>query len=45
MTGEVPQMTELVSERDDLPTNWGRWGEHDERGTLNLITDEVGPGQ
>ncbi|PHQ51104.1 cyclase [Streptomyces cinnamoneus] len=21
--------------------NWGRWGEGDERGTLNLITDEV----
>ncbi|OKJ99562.1 cyclase [Streptomyces sp. CB03234] len=21
--------------------NWGRWGEDDERGTLNLITDEV----
>jgi kynurenine formamidase len=30
-----------VSETDDLPTNWGRWGEHDERGTLNLITAEV----
>jgi kynurenine formamidase len=26
---------------EDLPTNWGRWGERDERGTLNLITDEV----
>jgi hypothetical protein len=26
---------------DDLPTNWGRWGERDDRGTLNLITDEV----
>ena len=21
--------------------NWGRWGADDERGTLNLITDEV----
>ena len=30
-----------MSEMDDLPTNWGRWGERDERGTLNLITDEV----
>ena len=29
------------SEMEDLPTNWGRWGERDERGTLNLITDEV----
>jgi hypothetical protein len=26
---------------EDLPTNWGRWGERDDRGTLNLITDEV----
>jgi kynurenine formamidase len=25
----------------ELPTNWGRWGDDDERGTLNLITDEV----
>ncbi|GAA5166413.1 MULTISPECIES: cyclase family protein [Amycolatopsis] len=25
----------------ELPDNWGRWGEDDERGTLNLITDEV----
>ncbi len=23
------------------PTNWGRWGEDDERGTLNFITPEV----
>jgi hypothetical protein len=30
-----------VSEIEDLPTNWGRWGEHDERGTLNLIIAEV----
>jgi kynurenine formamidase len=26
---------------DDLPSNWGRWGEDDESGTLNLITDAV----
>ena len=26
---------------NDLPSNWGRWGEDDELGTLNLITDEV----
>ncbi|MEV0073477.1 cyclase family protein [Amycolatopsis sp. NPDC050768] len=25
----------------ELPSNWGRWGEDDERGALNLITDEV----
>ncbi|WP_030826840.1 cyclase family protein [Streptomyces hygroscopicus] len=24
-----------------LPSNWGRWGEDDERGTLNLITEEA----
>lgn len=24
-----------------LPSNWGRWGDDDERGTLNLITDDV----
>lgn len=32
---------ESVSASVDLPSNWGRWGERDERGTLNLITDEV----
>lgn len=25
----------------ELPTNWGRWGDDDERGTLNLITPEA----
>lgn len=24
-----------------LPGNWGRWGDDDERGTLNFITDEA----
>jgi kynurenine formamidase len=28
-------------ENDELPSNWGRWGDDDELGTLNLITDEV----
>ena len=41
MTSEATQITQLVSQRRDLPANWGRWGERDERGTLNLITDEV----
>ena len=41
MRSEVTQITQTVSEREELPTNWGRWGERDERGTLNLITDEV----
>ena len=30
-----------MSQADGLPGNWGRWGEDDERGTLNLVTDEV----
>jgi kynurenine formamidase len=30
-----------MAQADDLPDNWGRWGEDDEAGTLNLITDEV----
>lgn len=25
----------------EFPTNWGRWGAGDERGAVNLITDEV----
>lgn len=27
--------------RNELPTNWGRWGERDELGTLNHITDHA----
>lgn len=30
-----------ASDSVDLPTNRGRWGDDDELGTLNLITDEV----
>src|SRR5580700_2944483 len=30
-----------MSQAGGLPGNWGRWGEDDERGTLNLVTDEV----
>ncbi|MFI5931996.1 cyclase family protein [Actinoplanes sp. NPDC051494] len=26
---------------DDFPDNWGRWGADDERGAVNLVTDEV----
>ncbi|WAP59332.1 cyclase family protein [Streptomyces sp. S465] len=29
------------SASEDLPSNWGRWGEDDERGTLNLIDEEA----
>ncbi|MBM2619359.1 cyclase family protein [Actinoplanes sp. LDG1-06] len=25
----------------DFPSNWGRWGDSDQRGAVNLITDEV----
>lgn len=32
-------MTE--TDHDQLPDNWGRWGEDDQLGTLNLVTDEV----
>ena len=30
-----------MTTRPDLPTNWGRWGEDDELGTLNHITIEA----
>ena len=30
-----------MAQADELPDNWGRWGEDDESGTLNLITDAV----
>ena len=32
--------TELASQFERL-SNWGRWGPHDERGTLNLITPDT----
>lgn len=34
-------MTTANAENPQLPTNWGRWGNDDEAGTLNLITDQV----
>jgi hypothetical protein len=33
-----------MAQADDLPGSWGRWGEDDEAGTLNLITRR-GPGE
>ncbi len=30
-----------MSDKELLPDNWGRWGDNDDRGALNLITDEV----
>lgn len=37
MTISEPQQAQTNGRAD----NWGRWGEDDERGTLNLITDEA----
>ncbi len=34
-------MTRAEAPADSLPSNWGRWGDADERGTLNFITDEA----
>ncbi|MCA2216966.1 cyclase family protein [Jidongwangia harbinensis] len=31
----------MTATTDDFPTNWGRWGDSDERGAVNLITDEA----
>src|ERR1700728_4157878 len=33
MTMPVPELPA------DVPTNWGRWGDDDQLGTLNFITD------
>lgn len=35
------QSADAERQNDELPSNWGRWGNDDELGTLNLITDEV----
>ena len=37
---EVPSETQVVGWMDEL-SNWGRWGEDDQLGTLNLVTPEV----
>jgi kynurenine formamidase len=39
MTTNLPSATEAVAYVDEL-SNWGRWGDDDELGTLNLITQE-----
>jgi kynurenine formamidase len=42
MTAERAMPTqEDVLEYFDTLSNWGRWGDDDERGTLNHVTDEV----
>lgn len=40
-TKEHPPSEEDVLGYFDSLSNWGRWGERDERGTLNLITPEA----
>jgi kynurenine formamidase len=39
-THSMPTQDEVLGYFDTL-SNWGRWGDDDERGTLNLITDDV----
>jgi kynurenine formamidase len=34
---DVPELTELLA---DSPTNWGKWGDDDEVGSLNYLTAE-----
>ncbi|GAA1913849.1 cyclase family protein [Streptantibioticus ferralitis] len=36
---DLPDTGAIASGAEDLPSNWGRWGEDDQRGTLNLITE------
>jgi len=40
MMGELPTGNDVLGYFDTL-SNWGRWGEDDELGTLNNITDDV----
>jgi hypothetical protein len=41
LTGETRKGASVMAQADDLPGSWGQWGEDDEAGTLNLITDAV----
>jgi hypothetical protein len=36
----IPSESELLGYIDAL-SNWGRWGKHNELGTLNFITPDV----
>ena len=31
----------MSEQQPDKPSNWGRWGATDERGTLNLLTPAI----
>ena len=37
MAGEIPSETQVLDWMTSL-NNWGRWGDDDQRGCLNLIT-------
>jgi len=37
----VTPSIETVRELSDRHSNWGRWGSDDEKGTLNLVTEEM----
>ena len=34
-------MTATTNDTSTAKSNWGRWGDDDERGALNLLTPEV----
>jgi kynurenine formamidase len=38
---EPPEVEDEPAERPTARRNWGRWGDDDERGALNLLTDDV----
>ncbi|ELY50448.1 metal-dependent cyclase [Natronolimnohabitans innermongolicus JCM 12255] len=38
--GQMESMGDIETLVDGLPTNWGRWGEDDEIGALNLLDSE-----
>jgi hypothetical protein len=39
MAPQIPTEQQVLEYFKSL-SNWGRWGENDQLGTLNLITDE-----
>ena len=40
MTVSWPSQKDLLAWIENDLNNWGRWGDDDERGTMNLITAE-----
>ena len=44
-TRQIPTEAQVIEWIDTL-SNWGRWGDDDQLGTVNLITDaQAGPGR